>query len=187
MADLPPAGRITETNTGNHSWSFPKAKNLLSFLPNLTCQSVVKSDSLATIRMIFGDTPSQCHLEIDVYARKIPYIAWVLFGLTFDIDMEEERLSMSSNETCASLTFEKVTVSGADRSGAEKVFGKVFEIVKGDPLYEDEFENGYPVSKLVSLEVRGKVEEPSCLKIRGTAQTMAIIAKRLWPQFPFVG
>lgn len=185
MAELPPAGGITETDTANHSWSFPKAKNILSLLPNLTCDSVVKSYSLATIRMIFGDTPSQCHLEIDVYARKIPYIARELFGLTFDV--EDGRLSMRAIESGASLTFDKVTAFGADRTGAEKPFGKVFQIVKEDPLYEDELESGNPVSNLVSLEIRGKAGDPSCLKIRSTAQTMAIIAKKLWPQFPFFG
>jgi hypothetical protein len=133
--------------------------------------------------MIFGDTPSQCHLEIDVYARKVPYIARELFGSTFEV--EDGRLSMRLVDSGACVTFEKLTLSGADRTGTEKLFGKVFQIVKADPLYADELDKGEPVSSLISLDINGRAGDPSCLKIRSTAQTMSIIAKKLWADFPF--
>ncbi|KAG8164063.1 hypothetical protein KVR01_005981 [Diaporthe batatas] len=177
--ELPPAVGITAANMANNSWSFPKAKNILSLLPNLTWYSVVKSNSLATIRMIFGDTPSQCHLEIDVYAQKIPYIARELFGLTFDV--ENGRLTMRATESCANMTFEKVTLTGADLNGSEKIFGEVFRILKDDPLYEDEIENGMPVTSLVSLDIRARSN--SFVNLNPLAVSMFVIcflSQRSW-------
>ncbi|POS68674.1 hypothetical protein DHEL01_v212931 [Diaporthe helianthi] len=147
-----PAGRGAETDAANHSWAFPHAKNIPSLLPNLTCASVVKSDSLATVRMIFGETPSQCFLEMEVYARRVPYIARELFGL--DFEEEDGRLLMRIVDSAACVEFEKVTVFGADRKGTEKLFGNVFQFIKVDPLYDDEVERGQPVSSLISMDIR---------------------------------
>jgi hypothetical protein len=188
MAQLPPpaAANAPETTyhyaTANHPWTFPHAENVPSLLPHETSASVVKFDSLAAIRIIFRETSSQCRLEMDIYARKVPYIARELFGCT--LEEQDGRLWMRFVESGARGAFPTFTLFGADRGGAEKLFGGLYWIVRGDPLYVEEVEAGEPVSSLVSLDIGGRAGYPGCLKIRSTAQTLSIVAKKLWPESP---
>lgn len=180
---MPRFRRGTETHANNHSWAFPCARNIPSFLPHHLCTSVVKTDLRAAIRIVFGRTPSQCCLELDIYASKVPYIARELFGEILEV--EEQRLWVR-RISGTSMSFESTTLHGADRKGAENLLGAIFELVKADSLYAEELDKGEPRTSLVSLDIKGNAGDPSCLKVRSTAHTASIIARQLWPGFPFL-
>ncbi|KAI3390243.1 hypothetical protein diail_11126, partial [Diaporthe ilicicola] len=182
MAELPLVRRVTETYADGHLRAFPRARNISSLLPYQFCTSVVKSDLLAAIRVIFGRTPSQCYIQIDIYASRVPNIARELFGAILEV--EEGRLWMRL-ASGSSTTFESMTLSGADRKGAENLLGVFFELITADSLYTEELDLGESRTRLISMDIKGNVEDSSCLKVRSTAHTASVIARQLWPTFPF--
>lgn len=164
-------------------WESPEARNIPIIFPPLICPSIVRSDGAASIRAIFTDTPSQCSLEIDLYSTKIPYIAWELFKV--NIDIEKGRLLVRF-EKGANISAETFTLYGADRKATEGLLGNIFQIISAGVQYKMEIEWGEPVTRFVSLEVKGNAEKPSCLKVQSDGKTISDIAAQLWPAFPRV-
>lgn len=162
-------------------WESPDARNIPTLFPALICPSIVRSDGAASIRAIFTDTPSQCSLEIDLYPTKIPYIAWELFKVHIEIESGQLLLRF---EKGANISAEAFTLHGADRQATEKLLGSIFPIISAGVQYKQEIEWGEPVTRLVSLEVKGNAEKPSCLKVQSDEKTISLIAAQLWPAFP---
>lgn len=159
----------------------PNAKNIpLLFSPHM-CASVVTTNRAAAIRAFFTDVPLQCCLEVDIYSRRTPHIASELFGVI--IDIEDSSLTWKLDNG-ASVSFETITLSGADRRGAEKLFGAMYTIIGADNQFKEELDEGKPLTDLISLRINGNAGDPSCLKVRGDAQTISIIAAKLWPSHP---
>lgn len=182
MTGMPSARRGTETHADNLLWTSPSARNIPSLLPHRLSDSVVRTDKLAGIRLYPGRTPSQWCLEIEICASRIPYIAREFFGAVLEVEEQRLWIRLSSG---SSMSFESTTLSGADRKGAETLLGALSELIKADPLYVDEFEEGKSRTSLISLDINGNAEAPSCLKVRSTAHTASIIARLLWPGIPF--
>lgn len=162
-------------------WESPDARNIPTLFPALICPSIVKSDGAASIRAIFTDTPSQCSLEIHLYPTEIPYIAWELFKV--HIEIENGQLLVRF-EKGANISAETFTLHGADRQATERLLGNVSQIISAGVQYKQEIEWGEPVTRLISLEVEGNAEKPSCLKVLSDEKTISTIAAQLWPAFP---
>lgn len=162
-------------------WESPDARNIPILFPTLICPSIVRSDGAASIRAIFTDTLSQCSLEIDLYPTKIPYIAWELFKV--HIELENGRLLVRFEEG-ANISAETFTLYGADRKATERLLGKISPVISAGVQYRQEIEWGEPVTRLISLEVQGNAEKPSCLKVQSDEKTISTIAAQLWPDFP---
>jgi hypothetical protein len=170
VPDASLAGRTTEIHVDQ--------RNLLSVFPVETTRLIAKKGLDPTIRVVFGDTDSQCYLEIDVYPENVPYVAGRLFGLFLMV--EGDRFS-TTLESGIFASFETITLTGAHLETAQRLLGRVFELVQADPLYFEGLKK--ELTTLISLDIKGNGEDPSCLKVQSTAHTISLIAKELCPTF----
>ncbi|KAH8763823.1 hypothetical protein F5883DRAFT_716087 [Diaporthe sp. PMI_573] len=179
--DVSEVGTATEIPVGQRIWALPDAKNMASLFPPGTRKSIVMKGLEAAIRAVFGDTNSQCYLEIDIYRHKIPALAAQLFGVYLEATSEGFSMILESGLFVLCKT---VTLSGANPQAVENVLGKkAFEFIRADPLYVEELNKGEPITNLISLHIKGNGEDPSCLKVESTAHTISLIAEQLYPTF----
>jgi len=143
--------------------------------------SVVTTNRVTAVHAFFADATVQYTIKVDIYSSKIPSIARGLFRLVNEI--EDGYLFLKPNSD-ATLSFDTIALSGTtDRGGAEKLFGTLFQNYKrGESIWRGARGREF-LSNLISLKINGGAENPSCLSVPDTAQTILMPAVQLWPSF----
>ncbi|KUI66551.1 hypothetical protein VM1G_11441 [Cytospora mali] len=148
--------------------SFPEPKYLPNVFPYQTCVSIVKTSRQAAVYTDSAD------LKLDIKSASIPHIARELFGAI--IQVEHGRLYMTL-DSGSSVTFNEITLSGANHMAAKKIFGEAYTAVSGGAHFKHELERGELLTRFIRLELQGDANKSSRLCIQGDAASIASVAR----------
>lgn len=169
-----------EMSDNDHAW--PEAAHLSVLFPPFMCRAIHKDHQkkTAAIKLSFPGNPNMCHLILDVEAGVVPRIARELF----DIHVQDANNQRSIATGCdrAIRVGTTVTISGADLSSVERLFGAVVSrAVRAHDTQKQERSMGIVYTNCCSMQIWAQADLPARMTLMLHAETLYEIQVYLFP------